>query len=1700
MNKKRIISLLIATMTITELLPVSNAMAYDTGKLSSYSPKVVSYDDRVASGVPILGWVTSNLNIHKGTGMVIVGKGTANIDVHLEGVTGLGEDLYACMDRESLSKLTGLNLTFSEYMSLAKALDESKYKDLTYMDNGDIVKAFNLTLDKSDKKKAENIVFRDAIVAYIIKNQDKLKTKEKASIINDIKKLYGITDNNGDYKVDDTKIVTKLITGENALVEGKTYKDMKSLAKYLDSLVGKDLEAKEDETNIEQIEKEFDVDYNKLGGYDKAVHAINILTIDGINVDGDKKQKLNKSIDDYIKYIQKYFDEVENEDEMVIKNPSTEREKTINAVLRYAYKNLKDTEFRAVMALFYGTGSIYELGGSKAIALTSLPSGWEEKLQVSGNDTSNEEFAKQAVDEGKQLLDSNKSLTDVTDQRYVTLYQRMKYAKYAMQVYGGVDGGAIETLCKSSSEITTRTYTPPLIRNPKVQDFESYVYLNNCLTDIDTMANVIIPTLGNVTSSVDVRSSKAQLALLELQSIYNSLSVLVDDASGIEVENEDSRKDLKYLWEEKKVPLDNGTQTEMTLSELYTKLKGLNIDFPDLKSFNADDSERPLRNFFNLKESDLCSELKMGIALSATYIPMKTNIYDPITYKSINDDDDFFKFHARYGYNRKALYMDTNTSSVSTLYNTGNTGNRKLCTLADLLDCEKEVTLYIDDNFYNVNKLEQYRAEGIQRMDNVDSKSDTENDDKSTIGKLWSKVTEAFDMNILDVTKTAENITYPNRLVGCHSYSETKEIKYTPNELDDAILDGNQIDAYINSEDDYDFNYNVMRAFAFTSSVYRDIDLFNFIKDKGISPVFMSSKDFAKNKEYEDYWTDTYLNYVLLKNIQDNENVNYTSNIDMDKPIYMDVYGNIVTESGVVAIPASTNATLSKSYTPFTAGFLSTYGKKFFIPGDIKFISDSNLAAAMQLNEEKNRWEFQAKSINGKVDYNELSTADEEAMETITSKYISELSTSDGKSTSSRFNFDVYVPNVFMEVMRGAPLESIDKEYEGLNRGGRVTKNAIKQAMRLDTFKSSLESKVGESSFAVPNISFISNIEYVIMFIYRLVLILITALVIIQLVHLGTRGSWGIKGIVGSMIVSALTIGAIWLIPYVYNTSYYQTNKALLQKESTLVNMLNLERKEAGLEVGMTSTKEVTNSSKFYIKMKDIDMPIWKVCYNVVTANLDTSLKDVYEEYARDDIAFGENQFEFINGSLFISTDNLFDSTTVTFNPNYATLYSVATEKTPASFYTPYYAFLQEMAVKVNTYNEVNNIKQYTTQTYAGGKIKSLGLIKAYFTSDDFIGDDNYDFLNLMDIYGKNEGNINQSMFSEEDLSYIRKSDWCDTDLKAEQVAERVEKMDKRAKRFVANNKELIGRISDETFLKCMALDLANYHNNIFNTGSADCYEIYNLSKDDLTKISIADRSTVIKDSPLSFSRFICNNGGEIAIYASAILVAVNFLENVLVPIILFIIFAVIIGSLTITKIITREWNTGFKGYIILTALLCIVNVLYALSIKFLVAFPLLHWSPTVAIIIQIFIKLILIGVYMYLMILTLMNYKDLGELKYRQRALSVIGKTGSSVTGFSGRALKALAGLIGGLGKAGYRTARGEGRIIKERRRSVNRIINEKDFAEDNIGPSNYRRVNKFETYNKNKQYVGNKVKDKKQDSIKKDKPRNNKHKGIDD
>lgn len=118
------------------------------------------------------------------------------------------------------------------------------------------------------------------------------------------------------------------------------------------------------------------------------------------------------------------------------------------------------------------------------------------------------------------------------------------------------------------------------------------------------------------------------------------------------------------------------------------------------------------------------------------------------------------------------------------------------------------------------------------------------------------------------------------------------------------------------------------------SAIYNDSSLFNTLNTvlNKNTPVFISSPTVPYLEEANDFERNQIYNYLLLKNLDSQMSVDYANNLDMTSPVYMDIYGNIVTESGIVVVPSAANATLWRSgYTPYNAAFYSTYGDDFVL-------------------------------------------------------------------------------------------------------------------------------------------------------------------------------------------------------------------------------------------------------------------------------------------------------------------------------------------------------------------------------------------------------------------------------------------------------------------------------------------------------------------------------------------------------------------------------------------------------------------------------------------------------------------------------------------------------------------------------------------------------------------------------------------------
>ena len=124
----------------------------------------------------------------------------------------------------------------------------------------------------------------------------------------------------------------------------------------------------------------------------------------------------------------------------------------------------------------------------------------------------------------------------------------------------------------------------------------------------------------------------------------------------------------------------------------------------------------PLGKFYSVQSNETSVNWNLGYALSALYVPMQTNLYDISTYDFIagQNPEWLADFMYRYGFYRKALYISTDPNIVvnNELHRTSDNG-RVLCTLADLVNYDRDIELYIDTGFYNADQI----AEAIGKVD-----------------------------------------------------------------------------------------------------------------------------------------------------------------------------------------------------------------------------------------------------------------------------------------------------------------------------------------------------------------------------------------------------------------------------------------------------------------------------------------------------------------------------------------------------------------------------------------------------------------------------------------------------------------------------------------------------------------------------------------------------------------------------------------------------------------------------------------------------------------------------------------------------------------------------------------------------------------------------------------------------------------------
>lgn len=1128
---------------------------------------------------------------------------------------------------------------------------------------------------------------------------------------------------------------------------------------------------------------------------------------------------------------------------------------------------------------------------------------------------------------------------------------------------------------------------------------------------------------------------------------------------------------IKFMWELD--PDGNGS-----LQDLYNEVESLasTIDFGAVPEYNKVYTQ-PLTEFYNVTYTegvstiDLVSEkldyvtlsdnIHKGIKYSATYIPMQTNLYSPITVAGY-DSEFLDNFHYKYGFMRKALLKDTSATSAVDYYNSSGSsiGTLEVCTLRDFIELgDNDLTLYLDDNFYNADQaweeVQSYNTKYIERLkaaaeqlgilsedilkpaydsdENLESYYDTiaylvgdgvRNLSSRELSNLQAQL--SVSLNATDITsweskiKTDEYSQYSSSLRSTLIAIGNGDYKHDANELDFLLSDNHDylvlssyyIKDYLdcvttrvedeNEESDVKYEYftydeyTPMLSYAFTSAIYRDAGAFKIAQAvSGLdTPVFIASDNLCQIEGVNEYYQNSLLNYALVRNLESMSQITSSYVTDLDAPVFMDIYGNIITESGTVVIPAACNATLYYSdfnHNNTALGLYSCYGNDYYVPSDVKG-AVTVLSNYFSIDEENEIWTVDSVDLNvNGITYNlnNLALYTDSTKQAAQDAFYSYITKTTGSTSQSYCQWSLFV-NIINEVMRGAPIESIDYVQEGIKPDNGTATGRV-AAIKLEELLNNISSS--NSLFSLPDFNSIEDLDYYIAFAMKLLIIATVVAVIVTIFLDGVSNSLGFRTIfkiLGSVIVTFVVLTAL---PALFQFTYYASNKLLLQDEVTRLAIYNLEKRYSGVEVGASEIITPDSKNKLTVQLDWVDIPWYEELDAVLFGSSIDAITHVKEDAYTESLVSNQPDVLKYNDGVYMDVDTIFDSLNIDYTFNTKTgsensLYLTDGSSTQTlSFYSPYYVFLEALTTNINYYNYVMGTYNYTTKLQSGNRLKTVGLCKDYFTSQAFM-ENSYDILHLNEVYqtGVAPGIDMPECFTAEDSQVMSESMWY-LNLDADNLDKRIRIVDDYCRDFIAENRDLLDKVTDETFIKVMALSMSMKYNQVFGVSSANCFEIQNLDYNDLLRLCVASDAEAMVTSPMSYARFVYFLGGETCLYAAAILAMAMFVGSYIKPICTVVSFLAIVLHVFTTKVVLRRKFSSIRGYITTTLLLCGINIFHAILLKLSTKLPGLGIPMLGCIIFIICFQAIYLLLLAYITGITITYWRDFGEAKYDQQA-----------------------------------------------------------------------------------------------------------------
>ena len=1250
----------------------------------------------------------------------------------------------------------------------------------------------------------------------------------------------------------------------------------------------------------------------------------------------------------------------------------------------------------------------------------------------------------------------------------------------------------------------------------KISDTANSPYYNFIKILYETAASFDIAyTLGG-TNEFDERGYSAETLkkkLTEWESKNKNYDAETFDGNAISIGMVRSVIALDKICKLLKIPDDGWTE----IIKLYRDKTIVEGCYKYINNFlvqNSLTSEKtglnPLGMFFDVKKKSMSKEWAMGFALSSLFIPLQTNLNTAESTSYLNTDTWIKDFYYKYGFYRKGLMIDADNSSVINNFIKGSSGGRRPATLNDLINYKRDITLYVDDNFYNIDKT----TEVINRVNDGGDVKEELNKAATTSGSAVdpqqntasgaaTSATPAKTNTATDIVNTEKSGMFGSMLgLVPEDILKSGSVQYYKDDIARSVkrldvVDNNDgtstYEKFILGAKDIkkvldEDEYSVRQPYAVVSDIYRDRELYKELA-RAISndgALFRSSKAIAQMPVAlpKDY--GTYMNYIMLSNLEEAMDNNVGLELDKDAPIFTDIFGNIITESGTIVIPAAANATLTGDYwSPVNLGFATYYSYSNKIPVD--FGSDDFkewLTGTVEIEEMVNdvgtpndvdtvsnsamkvkRTEFSTKYKNheqgsgwfvkGQNNYmlktTTISAFDQSA--TIIWSTISKNSEALKKVfyKNAYYNiapkmYSARLANHIVEVLRGAPIENIDLQKEGLSSLADVSKIGLTIAWGYEQLMKTIQPALNSSIVNMPNLAFISGVEYIILYIYKFMFAVFIVIFVFTLYINAVKKSLSPKVFFVFILTVVGTVASITIIPDVISFSYYAACKYLLRDEASYIAMLNYTKEINGVELGVTEVSTPKTSTELYMKLDNLNVD-WTTIMNKVLFNktADTLTELYKEEFDKNLVSKQPGVVQKADG-LYLDLNDVLKSIEVVYNPDLKMLViqNHSQDGNVLSYVSPYYVVLNELVNNINNYNYEQNIESYVVDENATGKVTTKDVISAYFRSPEFL-DAGYDISGFHKIYQTGSPLLPANYYSylpteEGDISemdLLRRSLWFPHNAGPE-VIDKVDKLADYMRYYIARNKNTIGKVPDEAFLKVMALSVAMEHNKLFNVPAGKTIEIANVDVADIMRFMIGKKADVYRTYNLTYPRAVYELGGGASVVLSVLFSLIVFFATYIKPGLIILIVFMLIFNVIREMVFSRERDGRkvLEGYLITCGLVIIVNVLYALMLTLSIRIAQLGLGTFLSLFFGMLVQAVyvvgLVAIFWYV----IRDYRQMGIEAYQatfgmllQKASSAKSRIGSRFSSWRsnrGRVLRERASMFG-------MSSSGESSIIEE-------------------------------------------------------------------